>query len=82
MYDSVYRSTDEATSAVITNLFQSSAVKIVESQKQEGGTDCGIFAIANATALAHGINPSSFEQSATRRHLVNCFKNELMTLFP
>ena len=55
VYDSVYRSTDEATSAVITNLFQSSAVKIVESQKQEGGTDCVIFTIANATAHGHQV---------------------------
>ena len=45
VYDSVYRSVDKATRAVITNLFQSSAVKIIESQKQEGGTDCGLFAI-------------------------------------
>lgn len=42
MYDSVYRSIDKETRAVITNLFQSSTLKLVESQKQEGGADCGI----------------------------------------
>ena len=53
------------------------------SPKQKGGTGCGIFAIATATALAHGIlNVSSFDQSAMRRHLVNCFKEHLMTPFP
>ena len=62
--------------------FQSSAIKIVESQKQEGGIDCGVFAIATATALAHGIRPSSFNQSAMRRHLVNCFTEGLITPFP
>ena len=82
VYDSVYRSVNKATHAVITNLFQSSAVKVVESKKQEGGTDCGLFAIATATTLAHGINPSSFDQSAMRRHLVSCFKEDLMTLLP
>jgi hypothetical protein len=82
VYDSVYRSIDKETRAVITNLFQSSTLKLVESQKQEGGADWGIFAIATATALAHGIKPPSFNRSAMRRHLVHCFKEELMTLFP
>ena len=54
IYDSVYSSVDKATIAVITQLFQSSAVKMVKSPKQKGGTDCGVFAIATATALAHG----------------------------
>ena len=67
----------------ITQLFQLSAVKIVKSAKQKGGTDCGVFAIATATALAHGIlNLSSFDQSVMRLHLVNCFKEHLTTLFP
>lgn len=82
VYDSVYRSIDKETRAVITNLFQSSTLKLVESQKQEGGADWGILAIATATALAHGIKPPSFNRSAMRRHLVHCFKEELMTLFP
>lgn len=84
VYDSVYRSIDEATSTVITTLFQASTLKIIESQKQEGKTDCGVFAIATATALAHGVNLSTytFLQSAMRSHLVNCFKENLMTLFP
>ena len=83
IYDSVYSSVDKATIAIITQLFQSSAVKMVKSPKQKGGTDCSVFAIARATALAHGIlNVSSFDQSAMRQHLVNCFKDHLMTLFP
>lgn len=82
VYDSVYRSIDDTTRAVITKLFQASAIRIVESPKQEGGTDCGVFAIANATALAHGINPSSFDQSAMRRHLVKYLKEDLMIMFP
>ncbi len=43
VYNSVYRSVDKVTSAIITNLFQSSATKIVESPKQKGETDCGAF---------------------------------------
>ena len=82
VYDSVYRSVDKATRAVITNLFQSSTIKTIDSQKQEGGTDCGLFAIATATALSNGINSWNFDQSALRSHLVNCFKQDFMSVFP
>ena len=83
VYDSVYRSVDKPTIAIITQLFQSSAFKIVKSPKQKGGTDCGVFAIATAIALAHGIlNVSSYDRSAMRQHLVHCFKEHLMTPFP
>lgn len=76
VYDSVCSSVDKPTIAVITQLFQSSTVKIVKSLKQKGGTYCGVFVIATATALAHGIlDVSSFDQSAMRQHLVSCFKN-------
>lgn len=80
IYDSVYSSVNKATMAIITHLFQSSKVK---SPKQRWGSDCGVFAIAMATALAHGIlNVSSFNQSVVRCHLVNCFEEHTMTPFP
>jgi len=31
------------------------------SQKQMGTIDCGLFATANATAIAHGKNPSKLQ---------------------
>ena len=37
-YDSVYSSVDKATIAIITRLFQSSAIKMVKSPKQKSGT--------------------------------------------
>ncbi len=77
VYDSVYRTVDKATSAVITSLFRSSAIKIVKSPKLKGGTDCGVFTIATATAtaLAHGImTPSSFDQTAMRQHPSKLFQ--------
>ena len=45
MYDSVYCTLDKATTDVIANLFSSSAVKMTNYQKQERGTDCGLFVI-------------------------------------
>ena len=47
-------------------------------QKQLGTDDCGAFAIAAATAIAFGINPSSvhFQQEKMRSHLLACFENQ------
>ena len=33
-------------------------VDVVNCQAQQNGNDCGLFAIANATALCNGIDPS------------------------
>ena len=40
-------------------------------QQQAGGSDCGLFAIAFAVALAHGQDPATlmFDQQAMREHL-------------
>ena len=37
-------------------------------QKREGGRDCGVFAIATITAIAHGYDPTKmkFDQMAIR----------------
>ena len=50
-------------------------IRVGHSQKQKGATDCGVFAIAFATAIAFGINPSKLKlkQEAMRAHLVYCF---------
>lgn len=53
VYDSVYSSVDKETNEVIASLFRSTTVKMMETQKQEGGKDCGLFALAIATAIAY-----------------------------
>jgi len=59
-------------------------VTVVLQQLQKGISDCGLFAIANATALAHGINPTSvtWDQSKMRKHLAQCFLNNRLEVFP
>ena len=52
--DSVYNTLDKTTLDVIATLFYSSTVKMVMCQKQEGGTDSRLYAIAYATAIPHG----------------------------
>ena len=89
IYDSLFSYCDMETETVVSNLFQwSKPIKLVvnvsRSQKQKGTADCGLFAIANATAIAHGKNPSKlkFNQESMRVHLIDCFNHKHMSLFP
>ena len=56
----------------------------VETQRQSGGADCGIFSIAFATALCQGIDPHgcSFSQTQMRAHLHHCLEQGNLTIFP
>ena len=53
-------------------------------QMQDGSSDCGLFTIAFATALASGIQPVRcfFNQGAMRSHLTKCLHEQNMTEFP
>ena len=84
VYDSLYELMDKPCEDIISNLFCNSKIKMMECCKQEGYVDCGIFAIANATAIAHGINPGNlkFNQLLMRKHLLDSFEQEILTPFP
>lgn len=88
VYDSIFHSVDTETRKVIINLFQTSDVKIdikvMGSQKQKGGNDCGLFAIDHATSIAFGYKPEKqmYKQEKMRAHLVNCFHKQNFSLFP
>ena len=49
-------------------------IHFVDVQAQEAGNDCGLFAIAFATALYDGIDPHglSLDQDGMRQHLAVC----------
>ena len=51
IYDYVYSSLDNDTQKVLANLFVFEEVRFVTFQKQVGGTDCGLFAIAATTQI-------------------------------
>ena len=55
-------------------------VVINSVQQQANGVDCGVFAIAYATSLAFGENPTlcSYNMPLMRQHLVNCLEKEMM----
>ena len=59
-------------------------IQVPDMQRQNGGNDCGLFAIAAATALCNGVDPASVivEQSKMRTHLIKTFKDLHLQLFP
>ena len=82
VYDSVFDSADDHTTIVITNLFGSLAkTKTVKILKQSGASDCGLYAVANATALCFGKDPVilHFNQALMRLHLVQCMEQKTIT---
>ena len=85
VYDSIYRTLDRTTKNIISNLFPcSSSIELVKINRQTGGKDCGLYAIAVSTALAFHHDPSAikFDQSSMRPHLVACFEKKVFSPFP
>ncbi len=59
-------------------------VTICDVQRQVGGDDCGLFALAFAAAVCAGQNPSevNFIQHRFRDHLIHCLEKRLLECFP
>lgn len=53
-------------------------------QQQVGVSDCGVYALAVATSLCYGEDPTIIEwtQSQMRAHLVTCLQSDEMRPFP
>ena len=88
VFDTLFNHCDQETTGIIHKLFATAnfpklTITMGRCQKQKGGMDCGLFSIANATALAFGLHPSKqkYKQSAMRMHLVRCFAAKQMTPF-
>ena len=82
-----YQSTTVSTAPPPNNSFnrlQPYIHQAVIIHPQEESTDCGVFAIAYAFELALGNDPSLFvfDQSKMREHLLTCFENRYVSLFP
>ncbi|XP_065656055.1 uncharacterized protein LOC136081804 isoform X1 [Hydra vulgaris] len=59
-------------------------IQFKDFQKQSGGLDCGLFAIAVATDLCYNHDPSikCYKQELMRDHLLKCFSDNHLTPFP
>ena len=88
VYDSLYSGASECVQYQIATLLASPSnhitLKFVDVQMQAGTYDCGVFAVAFATALVLGYNPGQyfFDQQSMRKHLWNCLQNQRMSMFP
>ena len=63
VYDSMHLGASTNLKKVIADMLfsdkKSISIRTVHIQQQTGGSDCGLFAIANATALCNGKNPGT-----------------------
>lgn len=71
---------------IVAKIFGTNAgcVNMVDVPLQLGVTDCSLFVVAYMTSLAFGENPNDvrYNQEVLRSHLVSCFSNKKLTLFP
>ena len=58
-------------------------IGIANVNKQSGDNDCGLFAAAYITSIAHGQDLSSivYNQGLMREHLLTCLETKRMALF-
>ena len=86
IYDSIYEDVDNTTRETVARLVgakEGLCINMGKMGRQVGATDCGVFAIATLTSLAHGHNePYHFIQEGMRAHLVECIDNCKLTPFP
>jgi len=88
IFDSLFTFCDKETREIMYEFYQRGTEKLTitmsQCQKQTGGKDCGLFAIAFAVALVFNLNVSRFKfhQKMLRPHLVDCFTKGVMTPFP
>ena len=88
IYDNLHGHVSMHTKRIIADILQSpkSSISLIlnDVQVQANQDDCGLFALANASALCNGIDPCTivYTQSAMREHLCNCFHHGALTPFP
>ena len=88
MYDSLNGSLSKEIKALLARLLKTTMkrllVKFGNTTKQAEFDDCGLFAAAYCTTLAYSQNPNSYvyDQSAMRKHLINCLEAQHIEPFP
>ena len=83
VYDSLFTNVTKDTFSLITRLFKRGNISVLQPQKQNGTDDGGLYALAFATSLAYGHDPSTinYNQGMMRKHLIECFENKKMVPF-
>ena len=89
IYDSLWskKPSDSLIEQISILTFSTNNTKInidfKDMQRQSGGIDCGLFAIASAACLCEGTDPSvhAWNQNEMRKHLNDCFETGTIQLF-
>lgn len=87
VFDSAYNYLDLDTKNQICSMWRPSMdsveLRLVNVQQQPNSSDCGLFAITNATELAHGREPQLclFDTGKMREHLASCIEKRKMESF-
>ena len=87
VYDSSFDDLPHVEELVVASLVQANSnklkVKFPKVAMQVNGNDCGLYAIANATALAFGRDPSTqvYIPRLMREHLIKCLENRHLEPF-
>ena len=69
MYDTVFNDIDDSTISLFNLMFSKNiTVTVTPLQKLQGMVDCGVFNIAIATSLLHGLIPGPYTQSLLYSH--------------
>ena len=70
--------------AILKTPDSSFTINYVDVQRQNGGSDCGLFAVMFAAALCNGKDPHtiSVDQQGMRQHLHKCFEEGEISEFP
>jgi len=86
IFDSLFGDVDDGLKRVISEIFSDHTLtfKVADVPVQSGVDDCGLFAVAFATALAFTqdpLNPMSFKQDEMRTHLIECLQDKYFVDF-
>eukprot|EP00058_Branchiostoma_floridae_P016954 XP_002602442.1 hypothetical protein BRAFLDRAFT_117021 [Branchiostoma floridae] len=92
VYDSLQPSMKPELRSQLADLYRQFAigedsiipVNVICAQRQQGGNDCGLYAVANAVALVEEIPPTQivFQQGQMRHHFEECLENKAIKMFP
>ena len=89
-YDSIDSDLPATAEEIILKLFPEDSahngikVNVIACPKQNGATDCGLYAIAFCTSLCHNIDPVTilYVQDEMRLHLVESIEKKKLEPFP
>jgi len=87
IYDSLREPISEGTRTLMTQFLHRDPhdveVKVMAVDRQLNGYDCGVYAIAFATSLVYGQEPTQLKfEPGMRKHLADCIDAGSITPFP